>query len=249
MAHGASFPYPTLLFVSFLSLATRTPNCHKAIWQDGALPLSGYTPASSILGTKQEPQGSFRKKNLWTLLGKDQASRSCKAPSTPSQTLMSFPQVLKALLKPSELLTRHTAGGSWSVFPDSQHGGSRTARKRTTQQQSSSCTAPAHAQQSHGLQQHGMGHWKATIPVSQALLQADHPAPCYPHDRPRATLGARLAHHQHAPQNPPRQPNGELVSVEFTSLRLKRVVKGLLHVICHQDLVTSSFLGQTFSGC
>lgn len=248
MAHGVSFPYPTFLFVSFLSLTTRTPNCHKAIQQDGALPLSGYTPAPGILGTKQEPQGSFTKKNLWTLLGKDQASLSCKAPPSPSQTLMGFPRVLKGLLKPSELLTRHMAGGSWRVFPDSRHGGSRTARKHTPQQQSSSCTAPAHAQQRHGLQQHGTGHWKATIPGSQALLQAAHPAPRYPHDRLRATLGERLAHHQHAPQNPPRQPNGELVSVKFTSLRFKRVVKGLLHVICHQDLVTSSFLGQIFSG-
>lgn len=32
-------------------------------------------------------------------------------------------------------------------------------------------------------------------------------------------------------------------------LILKRVVKGLLHVSYHQDLVTSSFLGQIFSGC
>lgn len=145
MAQGVSFPYPTFPFVSFLSLTTRTPNCHKAIQQDGALPLSGYTPTPGILGTKQEPQGSFRKKNLWTLLGKDQASLSCKAPPSPSQALMGFLQVLKGLLKPSELLTRHTAGGSWRVFPDSRHGGSRMARRSSKAQAAQPQPTPSKA--------------------------------------------------------------------------------------------------------
>lgn len=128
----------------------------------------------------------MRKKNLRALLGRDQASLSCKPPPSPSQTLEGFPQVLKALLKPLGLVTRHTAGGSPRAFPAPSTWIS-LAWTRTPQQQSSSCTAPAHTQQSHRLQQHGMGHWRATIPSSHSQLQADHPAPRYPHDRLRAT--------------------------------------------------------------
>lgn len=53
MAHGVSLP---LILLFFLSLTTRTPSCHKGTRQDGALPLSGHTPASGILGTMQESQ-------------------------------------------------------------------------------------------------------------------------------------------------------------------------------------------------
>lgn len=162
---------------------------------------------------------------------------------------MGFPQVLKALLKPPALLTRHTAGGSRRAFPNSRHGGYHTdgsARRRSKAQAAQPQPTPSKAIDSSSVE---WGTGTAIIPGSEPLLRADHPAPRYPRDRLRATLVARLAHHQHTLQNPPWQPNGELVSMEFTSLILKRVVKGLLHVSCHQDLATSSFLGQIFTGC
>lgn len=117
-AHGASH---SLILLLCLSLFCLSHLGHPAATKGHGSTEPFLSQATLLHPASSAPQGSLREKNLRALLGRDQASPSCKPPPSPSQTLEGFPQVLKALLKPLGLVTRHTAGGSGRAFPSSQH--------------------------------------------------------------------------------------------------------------------------------